>query len=457
MTLETVKKLSISASLFLGLNFISAQNPIIQTMYTADPAPLVYGDTVYLYVGRDEENAPEKSYLMREYRLFTTQDMVNWTDKGAVLKSSEISWTGGDANAAQVIERNGKFYYYISTGYNGNPGGIAIGVMVADSPYGPFKDILGKPLVKNEMTKYASHSWDDLDPSVFIDDDGQAYLFWGNAACYWAKLNDDMISIDGEIQALDIKDSKAFVTHFTEAPWIYKRNGLYYLIYASQFPEEINYSTAKKITGPWKVGGKVMPTEKGSNTNHPGIIDFKGKSYFFYHNDALDGGHSYDRSVAVEEFSYTKEGKIPTMKMTEAGISKSIKPLNPYQKIEAETMAFSKGVKSHQYENKSIVITDIHDGDYIKIRDVDFGADGPKTFTLSASSRYLGGKVEVRTNAIDGDLIATLTIPYTGEWENYKEFSTDVKKVTGIQDVYFVFKGPKPHTLFNLDYWKFKN
>lgn len=449
------RKIFFSTAFSLGMMKLAAQNPIIQTIYTADPAPLVHKDVLYLYVGRDQENAPAKSYLMREYRLFTTTDMVNWTDKGAVLKTSEVAWSNGEANAAQVIERNGKFYYYISTGFNKEPGGIGIGVLMGDSPYSPFKDALGKPLVSNQMTTAASHAWDDLDPTVFIDDDGQAYLFWGNNALYSAKLNKNMIALDSEIQVLDFKDSKQFVHKFTEAPWVYKRNKIYYMIYASQFPEELNYSTATNIAGPWKVGGKVMATEKGSNTNHPGIVDYKGNSYFFYHNDALPGGHSYDRSVAVEQFKYNADGSIPKMTMTDAGIVKSVGTLDPYKKTEAETIAFSKGVKAEEDKQKRIFITDIHHLDYIKVRDVDFGKNGASKFTANASSRYNGGTIEIYTDQPEGKPIGTLKINYTGEWENWEEFSTSVENVKGVHDVYFVFKGNTPHTLFNFDYWKF--
>ena len=431
-----------------------AQNPIIQTMYTADPAPVIFRDTLFLYTGRDEDEAPAKSYLMREYRLFTTTDMVNWTDRGAPLKTSQISWSVNDASAAQLVERNGKYYWYFST-LNKNVPGVSVGVAVADSPYGPFKDALAKALITNDMTKYASHSWDDLDPSVFIDDDGQAYLFWGNGACYWAKLNPDMISINGDIHSLDIKDKNAFFGKFTEAPWVYKRNKLYYLVYAAEFPENISYSTASKITGPWKSRGVLMPTEKGSNTNHPGIIDYKGNSYFFYHNDALPGGHSYDRSVAVEQFKYNPDGTIPQLRMSQSGIVKSVGNLNPYKRTEAETIAFSKGIKALEDKERGVIITSIHNGDYIKVRSVDFGNAGASSFKASASSRYDGGTIEVRIDSLDGTLAGSLKVPYTGEWEIWKGFSAKLEKVTGIHDVYFIFKGKEPQSLFNLDYWQF--
>ena len=188
------KVLALSLGLFSMV--LSAQNPIVQTHYTADPAPMVYGDTLYLYVGCDEKDAPRNAYLMREYRLYTTTDMVNWTDHGAVLRTSAFGWSAGDASAAQCIGRNGKFYWYISSQNRFKPGS-SIGVAVGDTPYGPFKDALGHALVTNDMTTYAKHSWDDLDPSVFVDDGGQAWLYWGNGVCYRAKLKEDMVSLDG--------------------------------------------------------------------------------------------------------------------------------------------------------------------------------------------------------------------------------------------------------------------
>ena len=232
-------------ALYLGFLPVlaTAQNPIIQTKYTADPAPMVHNDTLFLYVGCDEKDAPSNAYLMREYRLYTTTDMVNWTDCGAPLKTSDFKWSAGDASAAQCIERDGKFYWYISSQNRFSPGS-SIGVAVADTPYGPFRDALGQALVTNDMTTAAKHSWDDLDPTVFIDSNKQAYLYWGNGACYQAKLNKDMISLDSSITALDIKDQTAFVGRFTEAPWVYKRNNLYYMIYAAEFPESIHYSTS---------------------------------------------------------------------------------------------------------------------------------------------------------------------------------------------------------------------
>ena len=163
--MDKMKSLFFSSLLTVVATSGLAQNPIIQTNYTADPAPMVYNDKVYLYTTHDEDNSTW--FTMNDWRLYTTSDMVNWTDHGAVLSYTDFSWAKGDAWAPQCIERGGKFYMYVPVISRINNRG-AIGVAVADSPYGPFYDPLGKPLVQSE--------WGDIDPTVFIDDDGQAYV-----------------------------------------------------------------------------------------------------------------------------------------------------------------------------------------------------------------------------------------------------------------------------------------
>ena len=188
---------------------------------------MVYEDTVYLYTGHDEDDAT--GFKMFDWKCFTSTDMVNWTDRGIVASMQTFTWAGvNGAWAAQCIFRNGKFYFYCP--WLGTNGSMAIGVAVADNPLGPFKDPLGKPLIAN--------SREDIDPTVFIDDDGQAYLYWGNPNIYYVKLNEDMISYSGGINKDDPRNRR----NYQEAPWLYKRNGKYYLAYASTCcPEGIGY------------------------------------------------------------------------------------------------------------------------------------------------------------------------------------------------------------------------
>lgn len=289
-------------------------NPIIRDKYTADPAALVYNGTVYLYTGHDEAPAGQERYMMHDWLCFSSTDMKTWTEHPSPLNVKAFKWAKADAWASQVIERNGKFYWYVAVEH-GSVHGKAIGVAVADNPLGPFTDARGTALITNDMTIATDISWDDIDPTVMIDNDGQAYLFWGNTKCYYAKLKENMTELDGPIQVVDLP-------HFTEAPWIHKRKGWYYLSYAYEFPEKIAYAMSRSINGPWTFKGILNEVAGNSNTNHQAIIDFKGKSYFIYHNGSLPThGSSFHRSVCIDYLYYNKDGSMKRVIMTTEGVS----------------------------------------------------------------------------------------------------------------------------------------
>lgn len=351
---------------------VNAQRPIIQTKYTADPAPMVYNDTVFLYTTHDEDDA--EGFKMQDWLLYTSTDMVNWTDHGVVASLKSFDWVKRDngAWAEQVVERNGKFYMYCPIHGNG------IGVLVSDSPYGPFKDPLGKPLV------WQKEHWDDIDPTVFIDEDGQAYMYWGNPNCYYVKLNEDMISYSGDIVKL-----KETPEHYQEGPWFYKRNGHYYLAFASTCcPEGIGYAMSDSPTGPWKTKGYIMrPTER-TRGNHPGIMDYKGKSYVFGLNYDLlkleTNTHYERRSVSVAEMHYNEDGTIQEVPYWADTKLEQIGTFNPFRKVEAETMAWGYGLKTAPNADKSLSVVDVNNGEYICVRGVNFGKNKARRFEVSA-------------------------------------------------------------------------
>lgn len=290
--------------------FLSKGNPIITHHYTADPAALVQGDTLWLYTGHDAAGG-QKGYKMKDWLVFSTTDMKTWTEYPVPLKIEDFKWAkSGDAYAGHVVERNGKYYWYISTNWSG------IGVAVADRPEGPFHDALGRPLLTNDDCFDSSHSWACIDPAVFIDDDGQPWIFWGNRECYYAKLKENMVELDGPVARLKFDDFD-----FTEAPWIHKRQGKYYLSYATGFPEKIAYAVADRIDGPYVYKGILNEIAGNSNTNHQAIVEFKGNSYFIYHNGGIqpDGG-SYSRSVCIDRLFYEADGTLKRVLMTSEGI-----------------------------------------------------------------------------------------------------------------------------------------
>ena len=438
-----------------------AQNPFVQTWCTSDPAPMVHNGTMYVYTGHDEDGAD--FFWMQEWRVYSTQDMVNWQDHGSPLALESFSWADDRAWASQTVERDGKFYWYICA-HSKISGGMAIGVAVGDSPTGPFRDALGKPLFENG-------SWDHIDPTVFIDDDDQAWLMWGNPQVYYLKLNRDMISYEGELGKLPMTEEafggpmmkerekgKTYKDSYVEGPWLTKRNGTYQLLYAAGgVPEHISYSTAPSPLGPWKYAGEIMPlSNTNSFTNHCGVADFKGHSYFFYHTGKLPQGGGFGRSVAVEEFKYNADGSFPTILPTDEGV-KPVGEFNPYRKVEAETMAFSKGVKTEQNDEVGVYVSDIHNGDYIKLQNVCFCNKLPRTFTARVASGLRGGQIEVRLDSIKGKLACRLEVPATGGWEKWQTLTADfTEQVKGRHDLYLVFTGRKGPKLFNFDWWEMR-
>ncbi len=304
--------------------FESKGNPIFQDVFTADPAPLVVGDTLYVYVGHDNAKGDEM-FTMPAWRCYSTKNGRTWTSHGDILAPDDFKW--GEKNSAwasQVVQKGNKFYFYGTVRGDQTTPGSSICVAVADKPTGPFKDARGSALIRDDMTPNSKKPWEDIDPTVFIDDDGTPWLAWGNGDCYLAKLKPNMTELDGEIIKLT-----AQMTNYTEGPWLYKRGKLYYMIYAANIPdvvpEQIAYATAEKITGPWTYRGLITGPAEKSFTIHPGVVEFKGHWLFFYHNASLtlngEEGAIGRRAVCVEFLQYNPDGTIKPITQTKEGVS----------------------------------------------------------------------------------------------------------------------------------------
>lgn len=296
----------------------SAANPIITSVYTADPAPLVVGNTMYVYAGRDEAASGQQNFLMREWRVLSSTDAATWTDHGAKANIGTFRWAGADAWASEVEPRNGKYYWYTSVNGNG-AGWMDIGVAVGDSPLGPFTDAKGGPLISDSTP---NSSGLNIDPTVFTDDDGQAYLYWGS---YWGaravKLKPTMIELDGPVV------TPQGLQDFWEAPFMFKRNGLYYMIYAANDTNGCvtsssyacqRYATATNPMGPWTHRGVVLG-QVSSTTNHAGVAQFNGQWYMVYHNANTPGGGNFRRSVAVDLLHFNADGTMQRVTQTTTG------------------------------------------------------------------------------------------------------------------------------------------
>ena len=459
--MKTLRKLlTLTAALPL---LASAQNPIISNMYTPDPAPFVYGDKVYLFVDHDEENSTY--FHMKDWMLYSTEDMVNWTYLGTMITTETFAWAkhGDRAWASQGVERNGKWYWYVCC--NTATGGDALAVAVADDPQGPWTDAIGKPLAEG---------FGFIDPTVFVDDDGKAYLFWGNKGLWYGELNDDMISFKNGYQEvpgyhdpecfgeLQMKENwanggkKELMTQYEEGPWLMKRNGTYILSYpAGGVPEHMAYSTAPTINGPWTYRGKIMDLADNSFTIHGGNITFKGRDFMFYHNGALPGGGGFCRSACVEEFKWNADGSFPFIPQTKEGVVTPIKNLDPYKRVEAETQSEARGLKVDRNAGKDHFVTSIHDGDWMRVRSVDFKDCGQKAVVVVVGEQKGRGTIEFYTDNMEGEPFCKVPVNKDNAGFPTAAFTylidTDVH---GVHDVYIVFRCETPEP-FTFDWWQF--
>ncbi|MEN3360818.1 MAG: hypothetical protein V7637_4800 [Mycobacteriales bacterium] len=181
------------------VGFTSTGNPVVTGIYTADPDAFVYNGRLYLDTDRDEATLGANDFAMREWHLFSTADLEHWTDHGVKMTLADIGWSNRNAWAPQMVQRDGKFFWYIPV-QKAATNSMSIGVAVGDSPLGPFTDAIGGPLIDNTT---ANHSSFDIDPTVLIDDDGQAYLYWGSfSSPRAAKLKRNMIELAGQVDQM---------------------------------------------------------------------------------------------------------------------------------------------------------------------------------------------------------------------------------------------------------------
>ncbi len=283
-----------AAFLSLAPALALAQHQILPD-FQADPSARVFNGRLYIYPSHDI--AGNKDWEMFDWHVFSTDDMIHWKDHGVIFSLKDITWAKIHAWAPDCIERNGKYYFYF-------PADDQIGVAVSDSPTGPFKDALGKPLIGRNEAGIRS-----IDPAVFIDDDGQAYLYFGNSSGKLGvvKLKPDMITRDGPIQVLDLHN-------YHEGIWVHKRNGVYYFSYPSNRGDMVanlmEYSMAKGPMGPFEYKGVIL--DNRSRNVHGSITEFKGKWYLFYH---VAGPSAYERRVCVAPLYYNEDGTIKPIAM----------------------------------------------------------------------------------------------------------------------------------------------
>lgn len=286
-------------------------NPLVPGIFTADPAVLIHDCTFYITAGHDESVS---DFFLKDWYVLSSSDLVNWTDNGGpVLGLDVFAWADANAWASQMVEKDGVFYWFVPV--NKIDGGMAIGVAKADSPLGPFEDAIGAPLVDDivEMEAFG-YEFDyqtvyTIDPTVLVDGSRAFLSYGGFGRMVTVELGADMVSLAGKM----VEETPE---HFFEAPYLMKKDNIYYLIYAGQInPATIDYASASSPFGPWTYGGRIMdplPNLPGEDyaTSHPAVAEYAGQWYLVYHRSDGEGGGTYRRQVAIDKLFFNEDGTI---------------------------------------------------------------------------------------------------------------------------------------------------
>ncbi len=368
---------------------IANNNPICATKFTADPAVLVYDDTVYVYGTNDSQQAEateckeaNRYNLINTLNIYSSRDLVNWTYHGITQVGGWAKNSWAPAICCKKINGKDKFFLYFADSARG------IGVMTSDSPLGPFTDPLGKALLDRSMPNMEGVHW-LFDPAVLNDDDGKSYLYFGggvkddsahpkSARCI--ELGEDMISVKGVAQEID-------------APWVFEDSGInkfgdtYYYSYCANWDPRVDdtnppiaciaYMTSKNPLGPFEYQGYTLMNPNNGNDHH-WIFTYRGKNYIAYHTQKVSetiglGGGSY-RNLLINDFSINPDGSLPLQTANLEGVAQ-VGSFNPYGTVTATTMHSCKNIISF---DDSTACAD-EDDNYICIKGADF-AKGIRTF-----------------------------------------------------------------------------
>jgi arabinoxylan arabinofuranohydrolase len=426
-----------------------ADYPIASHRYLADPGALVFDGRVYLYNSNDDDNSVDGGYQMKSIVCVSSSDLKNWTDHGEVFRVPTNAGWANDSWAPAAVERNGKIYLYFGNNANG------VGVASSTSPSAAFSDAKGSALI-DASTPGASgtNSW-LFDPSVFIDDDGQAYLTFGGNGDDNARiirLNEDMVSVSGPAIALSVPS-------YFEASWMFKQNGLYYFSYSTNPAAglRIDYLTSSSPTSGFSYRGVVADQPpSNNNNNHHSIFSFEGSWYHAYHNRvvATQAGTptTYRRNLALDRLEFNSDGTIQQVTYTTDGLPQ-LASLNPYLRVEAETTNAQSGIETEPCSAGGMDVTDLQDGDWIKVRGVDFASTGAQSFSASVAGTT-SGSIELRLDSLTGAIIGTCPVVATGGAQTWVSTTCPVSGATGVHDLYLRFGGVGS-PLFNVDYWQF--
>jgi hypothetical protein len=432
--------------LFVSINIIvllparlAAQNPLITNQFTADPSARVFNGKVYVYPSHDIKAQPGKGrvgwFCMEDYHVFSSANLTDWTDHGMIVSQTQVPWAdpaGYSMWAPDCILRNGKYYFYFPATVKGDGErkGFGIGVAIADQPFGPFKP-------QAEAIKDVH----GIDPNVFIDKDGQAYLFWSQGNIYGAKLKENMLELATEPKILGTLPDKGL----KEGPYFFERKGIYYLTYphVANKTERLEYATATSPLGPFTFKGVIMDETAGCWTNHHSILSMKDQWYLFYHSNDLSPNFDKNRSIRADSLFFYEDGTIKKVIPTLRGIG--ITSATAKIQIDRYSAVSPAGVNvefidtANRFKGWKLVLN--KKGSWVRYNKVNFRNLTAKNVDVNAMAQP-GAILGIYTGKPGGKLVARVQLNSSKNWEISSRLVA--KTVKGVQDLFVVLESNAP-------------
>ncbi|WP_100614366.1 family 43 glycosylhydrolase [Confluentibacter citreus] len=436
--------------LIFAISYSFGQNPLIRDQFSADPSARVFGDKVYVFPSHDilatEGKGRKDWFCMEDYHVFSSENLTDWTDHGTIVEQNKVAWVKPDSYsmwAPDCIEKDGKYYFYFPSTIKDsltNVRGFTIGVAIADKPEGPYvTEPLPIPNVRG------------IDPNVFIDKDGQAYMYWSQGNIFGAKLKDNMLELDSEVKTLGDLPTKGL----KEGPYLFERNGIYYLTYphVEDKIERLEYAISDNPLGPFKVTGVIMDeSPTGCWTNHQSIIEFKNQWYLFYHHNDYSPNFDKARSIRADYLNFNADGTIqkviPTLRgVGVANATKQIE-IDRYSAISEQGASIAFLDTLNTFKGWKTVFS--QPNAWIQYDNVDFGKKRLKSIIVKAKSET-DAILEIRSNSANGPVIAEVKIPKSSDWT---EIKVSLKKFESNNQNLFTIS--KTNTVVETDWIKFE-
>lgn len=433
------------AAMMLAGTFAWSQNPVIRDQFTADPTARVFNGKMYLFPSHDipaPESFPRKDWFcMADYHVFSSSNLTDWTDHGVIVSQEKVDWvnpTSFSMWAPDCIERNGKYYFYFPANLKTGRG-FGIGVAIADKPEGPYIP-QPEPIAKAR----------GIDPSVFIDKDGQAYLYYSMGRIFVAKLKENMTELESDPVVVGDLPTKGLV----EGPFFFERNGIYYMTYphVENIVERLEYAMGDNPMGPFKVTGVIMDeTPMGTWTNHHSLVQYNDQWYLFYHNSAYSPKFDKNRSVCIDSLSFNEDGTIRKVIPTNRGVgitnAQSRIEIDRFSQITPTGVTVELIDTVNTFSGWTAELTGKNS--WISYNAVDFGSMKLKSVKVNASSET-GGVIQIRLGSPDGLLLGEVKIPAGNALDTVDAKMKKYKK--GIHNLYVVLKDGNP---VNIDWVQF--